>query len=220
MRNLTIIAALTLFGFSSCKKNPIDRLTNPLPGGAVPQSSGIFIIYQDELKTGGGLGFIPGGENQAIDLANADSPRLTNRQILYAWNGSPTGGQQLFAGFQLLVTSNESGLASATGKNVSAAGYTKMSFDIRGSTSSDNVVRVQGPAAGTEAPVTTCAPPDCMELSQLDGDWRHVELPVSAGHFTNVKIFATFSFQYSQAPRTTNPGAGGSIYIDNIRYEK
>jgi hypothetical protein len=35
-----------------------------------------------------------------------------------------------------------------------------------------------------------------------------------------VKIFATFVIQYAQPPRTTAPGNGGVIYIDDLRYEK
>lgn len=211
---------LLIPNLTSCKKNPVDRLVNPVPEGAVPQSSGVFAIYDDELNTGGGLAFIPGGENQFIDLNDHSSPRRTTSQIRYIWNGADAGGQHLFAGFQLLVTPDGSTLASATGKDLSAPGYTKLTFYLRGNLSNGTRLRIEGPAVGTEPSDDNCSQVGCDESKTPTGDWQRVEVPISAARLSNVKIFATFSFQYTQPPRTTVPGEGGVIYLDDIHYER
>src|SRR5690242_18227928 len=102
----TLILSLLLIG--GWKRNPIDRLINPLPDGALSQSSHIYVLFDDEVKTGGGIGFIPGGENQTIELRDASSPRSGDNQIRYTWNGQDVsnGGiqQHAFAGFSFTIT--------------------------------------------------------------------------------------------------------------------
>ena len=208
---------IPLLIFTSCKKNPVDRLTNPLPDGDVAQSSGIFIVYDDDLKTGGGLGLIPSGGNQTIDLTAVGTPARTLRHIQYSWSGADVGGQHLFAGFQLLITPDSSTLSAETAKNLSAAGYTRMTLYVRGQLSDGNSLRIEGPSNGDSAfvPARTT-----LASTELTNDWQSVTLTIPPGDFSSVKIFATFSFQYTQPPRTTNAGGGGSIFVDEIRYER
>lgn len=217
MKKILWFFLMPFFLFSSCKKNPINRLTNPLPDGDVAQSSGIYTIYDDELKTNGGLAFIPGGENQSIDLADVGDPRRTLRQVRYSWNGQDTGSQHLFAGFQFLITPDGTTLSLANAKNLSAAGYTKLTLYVRGELSSGNTLRIEGPSNGVSTFVPARAE---ISAANLTNAWQGVSLTVPSGDFSSVKIFATFSIQYTQAPRTINPGAGGVIYVDDVRYER
>ena len=224
-RNAALAACFALT-FAGCEKNPVERLTNPLPGGVVPQASEVYTIYDDELKTGGGLAFIPGGENQVIDLRDQSGPRRSTNHIRYVWNGgdvfnAETGqNQHLFAGFQLLVSPDFTDFASTGGKDLSAGGFTKMVFHIRGELSQETRLRIEGPAAGTEAPDETCSQTGCQELTSLSSGWQRVEIPISAARLGNVKIFATVTFQYDQPPRTTVAGNGGVVHLDDIRYER
>src|SRR5436189_4114313 len=113
MRNkffLLSVLGLAGFGFS-CKRNPVDRLLNPVPAGMVNGIGPNFYIYDDDLKTGGGLGFFPGGENQAIGLEDDTTPARSPNAIVYSWNGQDVtnfsaGGvlEHLFAGFSLTIT--------------------------------------------------------------------------------------------------------------------
>ena len=229
MRNKTntfgVLCAVFLLG--SCKKNPIDRLINPVPDGAVSQTSGIFVIYDDELKTGGGLGFIPGGENQVITQVDASSPRRSDNQIRYSWNGQDVSNsgslQHLFAGFSLLVTPDFSTFDSASAKNLNAnnAGYTKLTFYIRGTLASDTYVRIEGPddGPGGITPARMESLPSLTGTFTLTEDWQKQELTVPAGDFNQVKSFLTLSIQYMQPVGTTVGGGGGTIYLDDIRYE-
>lgn len=213
---LAVVFAILAAG---CKRNITDRLVDPNVNAAVPQSSGLFTVYDDELKTGGGLGFIPGGENQSIDLLDQTDPRRSIAQIRYSWNGndvlSDGTPQHLFAGFSLLVSDDFTGLDSASAKDLSGPGYTQMKLFVRGGLGVDNSLRIEGPSDGSAG-----ATPARMELtsSELSSDWTEITLPVPAADFSAVKVFATFSIQYDQPPRTTNPGTGGLIYLDDIRY--
>ncbi len=211
----------TLALVPACEKNPVDKLTNPLPNGSVPRSSGIYPIYHDELETGGGLGFIPGGENQVIDLFDNSSPRQTARQIRYTWNGGDVSDAEhsttahTFAGFSLLVTPNFSTLSAAPAKDLSTAGYTKLTLLLRGSLSTGTKLRVEGPSDGTATPAR-----QELDAAQISQAWQLVTVAVPPSDFSNIKTFATISIQYTQPPRTTNPGEGGTIYVTQIQYER
>jgi hypothetical protein len=220
MLRRSIFTALMVAGGAGCDKNPVERLSNPLSDGSVPQSSGVFVIYDDELKTGGGLAFIPGGENQSIDLTDTSEPRRSAHSLRYIWNGEDVFNhdtglfQHDFAGFQLLVSPDSETFAAATPKNLSAAGYATLSFFVRGSLSSGTRLRIEGPDDGPGG-IT----PQRLELSALDPNWTAVTMSIPAADFASVKIFLTVSFQYTQPPRTTAPGEGGTVFFDEIRYE-
>ena len=210
-----LIGSFLLVG---CKRNPVDRLRDPYPGGSVPLTSGVFTIYKDELKTGGGFGFIPTGENQTIDSADTSSPRLTARSIKYSWNGqdvlhtTDTVANHAFAGFSLCVSPDLATVNSTPGKNLMAPSYTTLKLFVRGSLSSDTRLRIEGPGDNVLTPART-------ELTSLSSDWQEVSLPIpTASDFSDVKIFLTISFQYSQPSGTTTPGEGGVVYLDDIRY--
>ncbi len=225
MKNYFSLSLLILF-LASCQRNPTDKLSNPLKDGAVSQSPATFPVYTDELTTGGGLGFIPGGENQAIALDDSSSPQRTHHAIRYEWSGRdvfnagavPPAYQHVFAGFVLTVSPDLVTLPATQAKDISAPGYVKMKFFARGSLSQQTIVRIEGPDDGDSA--TT---PDRMELdaSQLTNDWKEFELPLTAASkFNTVKSFMTVSFQYTEVIRAQIAGNGGIIYLDDIRYEK
>jgi hypothetical protein len=116
MKTSIRVVSVGLLLLVGCKRNPIDRLIDPVPSEAqpFPATGGRYTVYDDELKTGGGLGLIPGGQNQTINLNYTDSSR-PGRQIVYAWNGNDVSSmtsvsQHAFAGFELLVTDEFPGL--------------------------------------------------------------------------------------------------------------
>lgn len=216
---------MLVFVAGGCRRNPIERLTNPVPEGAVPQSSGTFVLYDDELKTGGGVGFIPGGQNQTIDFSDRSDPRRTTTQIRYTWSGqdvfsdqlTPPAYQHLFAGFSLTVPVDATTVASAAAKDFSGPAYTKVTLWVRGNLSDNNVLRIEGPDDGAGG--NTAARTE-ISGSSLAAGWQKVTLPVPSQEFSNVKVFLTISIQYDQAPRTTLAGEGGTVFIDDIQYER
>jgi hypothetical protein len=207
---------MTILLLSACKKNPVDRLTNP--DGRVPRSSGIYSIFEDDLLTAGGIAFIPFSGNQSIELIDQSAPRRGRAQVRYSWNGQDVlnGGtpQHLFAGFQFIITPDQSSLAKTPGRDLSGPGYSKLTLYVRGNLSLHTSLRIEGPDDANES--TT---PARTELSTLSNDWTKVTLSVPSGDFVNVKSFITVSFQYDQPAFTTAPGEGGVVYLDGIQYE-
>lgn len=217
-------ALLALFlTFVACKRNPVDRLTNPNADGIVPQSSGVYMIFDDEIKTGGGLGLIPGGDNQTIDVTDHSSPRRSINAMRYVWNGKDVFNfdteefQHLFAGFNMFVPSDGSQLASTNPKNLSAPGYTKLKFFVRGSLSHATTLRIEGPDDGSGG--NTPALIESGTDFTLTNDWQEITMTIPASDFNSVLIFFTISLQYDQPPRTEPAGEGGVIYLDDIHYE-
>lgn len=218
-----LIFTLSFILFAGCERNPVDRLVNPIFDGAVPQTSGIFVVFDDELKTGGGIQLIPGGENQSLNAQDRSLPQRSRIQFQYSWNGgnvtnfnvSPAVLQHAFAGMQLIVSPNSSTLSVTPARDLSTFGYTKMSFWIRGNLSQHNTVKIDGPSNGSLS-----ASPASLTLtaSQLTGDWQYFEISIPSSDFSSVKVFAGVTIIYIQPPRTTTPGQGGTIYLDDIRY--
>jgi hypothetical protein len=85
---------------------------------------------------------------------------------------------------------------------------------VRGALSTNTTLRIEGPSNGTTST------PARVELSSLGSEWQEVVLSIPAADFSNVKVFLTVSFQYSQPPRTTANGEGGVVFLDDIRYER
>jgi len=223
---LPFILALTLVG---CEKNPIDRLTNPLNDGVVPGTSGVFVIYDDEPKTGGGVAFIPGGENQNIDFSDRSGPHDGKKDLRFIWNGgdvtnsTTTETEHLFAGFMLMAIDDVTKLDSSVGRDLRTPGYTKLTFWARGVLSENTTFRVEGPGYGTGGitPVRLDIPDVSNGIPPLSAEWTFYSLNIpSSNDFKNVKIFVIVSLQYSQPPRTTANGGGGVIYLDDIRYSQ
>lgn len=216
MMNRSLIGFLaTALLLTACEKNPIEKLTNPVPDGAVAPAGSPFVIYDGELKTGGGIGLIPTGDNQSIVLNDRSEPRLSANSLRYSWNGQPVNGQQAFAGFSLVITPDFSTLNSAPVKNLSAAGYTKLTLFVRGHLSAQTKLRIEGPDSGSGH-----ASP-FLEKTSLGDDWEAVTVPITApADFAAVRIFLTVSLQYAQPAGTTQAGEGGTVFLDKIRYEK
>lgn len=204
-----------------CKRNPIERLVDPVPSEAqpFPATGGRYVVFDDELKTGGGLAFIPGGQNQSINLNYTDGSR-PGRQIVYAWNGNNVSSmtsvsQHAFAGFELLVTNDFTGFDTATGKNLSAANYTTLKLSIRGALSDNTILRIEGPDDGAGG-IT----PAVSNITSLGANWQDVTLSIPSADFANVKAFIIVTFQFAQPSGSSTPGGGGIVYLDDIRYEQ
>ena len=87
---------------------------------------------------------------------------------------------------------------------------------MRGNLASENILRIEGPDDGDSA--TTPARLE-MTGAELESGWQEKTIAVPSADFQSVKTFFTVSIQYSQPPRTTTPGGGGTVYLDDIRYE-
>jgi hypothetical protein len=236
--------SLTLSLFvTGCHKSPSDR-TSSAAGGPIGQAAAIatFPVFSSELKTGGGAFEYPGGDNQSLSFEDRSNP-ISNRSILYSWNGQPPGGVPSsppgqFAGFSLMHTISLATYNSTPGRDLSAFGYSRITFYARGTLSSSTTLKIEG-ADDTSSGILQ----SCLTLSSdgngdecgangdapgtrevLTGNWQKYTLIIYQPtlNLKSVKDFfkATFvySFPLGGLPGEA-PGQGGTVYFDQIQYE-
>jgi hypothetical protein len=123
--------------------------------------------------------------------------------------------------------------ATTPGKDLRSGNYSRVRFNARGSLSTNTVVKVEvaddgdtaTPApcivlseSGTEDDATANNPASCMTRGRLTSSWAQFSIPVSASDLDNVKDFFKATFIYKRADQGT--GSGGTIYLDEIQYER
>lgn len=192
---------------------------DPNPSNAVPVAGIPLSIYSDQLDTGGGLGLFPSSNNQQIDTASRDNPHSGRRCIRYSWNGQdvPNNGtpEHTFAGFDLVVSQDLTTLSSAAGRNLSAAGYTKLTFWLRGTLTENTTIKVEGPGNGNS---NTILP--SVTVTSLSNNWQQFTINASPGDFNNVKEFFKLTFVFAQPSGTTVAGQGGTVFADDVQFSK
>jgi hypothetical protein len=213
-RALFLAAAL----LAACDRHAGDRLTDLTPEGAVPGASADWVLYADELRTGGGFYLIPEAANQAIVDGDPAAAAVGRSGITYTWNGGAVNAQHLFAGFGLLVAQTIFQDASTPARDLSGQGFTRIAFRAKGSLGENVILRVEGPGDGSNA---TVLPRLEITRSELAAGWARYELPVpSPAAFASVKQYVNFILVYDQPTGTTLPGEGGTVHIDQVAYER
>ncbi len=202
---------------AACDRHPLDQLMDPVPSGAVPSAAANWVLYDDELETGGGFYLIPEAANQTLTDHDASGPAFGRKSIAYNWNGGEVNGQHLFAGFGLLVAQQIAQDASTPPRNLSAYGFTKITFWAKGALSENTILRAEGPADGTGS---TISPRLEISADLLAGGWAKYALLVpNPAAFASVKQYVNFTLIYTQPTGTTLAGEGGTVDIDQIAYE-
>lgn len=207
-KTLMFFAALFLLGCSD--ESPLRYFLDPtddFTGGY----SDTYVIYDDEIKTKGGVQLIPEAENQTFDAASNE--RFNGRKaIRYSWNGGAVRDlgtpQNGFAGFQLIV--DLAALDTATPPlDFTAAGYTKVTFYAKTDLAPGVRVKVEGPDDGNKL---TAAPRINILTSS---DWTHYEIASAA--FGTVEQYLNVTFENTLAPAQSG---GGTVWVDDVRFEK
>ena len=222
---------------AGCHKSPFERTTNS-QGGAIGGFSGTaaLTVFSDELVSSGGAFLYPGGENQTLSFADQSNP-LSARSIRYLWNGKPPQGGSssfTFAGFDLMNAATQATYSSTPGRDLRAAGYTKVKFYARGSLSTNTVLKIEVADDGIDGGVipgclvlsangtdtVTSGNQPCSNTRTLTGDWQSYTILISNAMLASVKDYfkATFVFTDPFVGNQT-PGQGGTVYFDQIFYE-
>ncbi len=236
--NKTLLLVLSVCVLSGCEKKPYDRTSNPGGGGGSGTfGSTAYVIFSNELMSGGGAFEYPGAEGQSLVFNDRSNP-ISARSIRYSWTGERVNSQFLFAGFDLMHTATQADYSSTSGRNLSTSGYTRVKFYARGTLSTATFVKIEVADDGN----TSTANASCLSLSTsgtlddgvnagttacgntgtLTSDWKPFTItivsPVTA--LTSVKDFFKATFIYNDpTPGSQNPGQGGTIFIDQIQYE-
>lgn len=211
--------------FSACDKSPWERTKGDNGSAAAigGSGSGTFPIYVDELVSGGGAFEYPGSSNLSLDFADRSSP-IGERSIRFSWNGQSSDGTTTsFAGFSLMHVAQFSQYTSTPGRDLQAAGYTKVRFSARGELATANSLKVEagGPSSACIALSSTGLVDACGngQRGVLSGDWRSYEFSISPAQQSAIKDLIKFTFIFDNpTPGSTAPGQGGVVYLDNVSY--
>jgi hypothetical protein len=226
---LMILAALSLV---SCEKNPITRLQDPVPDGALNAWSGILRVYDDDLRTGGNVEFIPSDlsppdNTMTIDFkVTEQNPPEGVNCLKYTWNGNdifwnspfaPANGlEHSFGGVTLIVATHFSLYDSTPAKDLRPGGYTHVSFKAKAVIDNDTTVKFEGPV-GESAKTHDFVRVNSTQIS--DTDWTDYQFPVSQNDLSQVKDYFKIVIEYQKG--VSGPaGVGGVVYVDDIRYER
>lgn len=235
------MALLTGMIFSQgCNRSPAERVQDASGGGALGRFgvASAFIIFDDELASGGGAFFYPGGENQNLSF-NDTSNSISRRSIRYSWNGLPVSNlgcmpdpTHNFAGFDLMHVPQQSAYLGTPGRDLRKAGYTRATFYARGSLSTNTVLKIEVASPGSVGCAALPAP--CLTLStngtdddgsglcshaSFTSNWQHYAIPISNPSLGSVKDFFKATLIFTD-PFVGNqaPGQGGTVYFDAIGY--
>jgi|GEM_PF-2894784 len=232
-RILLIMTALLVL--TSCEKNPISKLQDPTPDGAINSWNGVLKIYDEDLRTGGNVEFIPSDfdppdNTMAIDFKDSDenAPQGVNC-MKYSWNGKdviwtsplapPSGLEHTFGGVTLIVATHFTLYNSTPGRDLRAGGYTHISFKAkavlgRGSDAvGDTTVKFEGPtqeASGVHDFIR-------LNRSQIsEVAWQEYSIPLATTDLGNVKDYFKIVIEWHGA----DVGEGGTVFVDDLRYER
>ena len=234
-----------LLAVAGCR-NPFDRTRNASggPTGTIG-NAGTFIIFGNELQSGGGAFEYPGSEAQSLTFNDTSNPYNSYRSIRYAWTGEAVAGQTIFAGFDLMYAISQAlynPSPSVKGLNLQATAgkpnYTKVTFYARGSLSSNTVLKIEAAADGVSTD-----PDPCLTLSTagnasddvctiygahellgippqaLSTSWQKYTITIPITSLANVKDFFKATFVFTPAYGAP-AGQGGAVYFDQIQYEQ
>jgi hypothetical protein len=208
---------ISFFSLSACDKRPVNRLVNPgVENGAVTWPVP-WVLYADEIKTGGTVMSFTTQEGQLLDFASRDNPHSGSRCIKFSWDGSavtqyvPLRREAFFVGFSLIVADTVDKYL-ATIKDISPGGYTKIKFWARGSLNSSVHLRLES----SNGDSTSTYPNNAWESNSTDqvltSNWQSFSFNVT-GSLTSTLYFVNIVLKYDQA---TGQGNGGTVFLDDI----
>lgn len=232
MNRKSLIAVALLAGLTGCSDSPYDRTKNGSGGGPTGSLSATnnYIIFSSELSSGGGAFLYPGAEEQSLTFSDRSNP-ISERSIRYRWTGESVASQTLYAGFNLMHTPTQATYTSTVGRDLRSAGYTQVTFYIRGTLSTNTIAKVEVADDGnTGTANTSCVSlstdgtgndptTPCVNTGTLSTSWQKVTITIAtpATPLANVKDFFKVTFVYN--PLSNPKGQGGEVFIDQIQYE-
>jgi hypothetical protein len=230
--------------FTACNQSPF-KATRDASGGGINKFgvASSLVVFNNELTTGGGAFEYPSGDNQVLTFNDTSNP-ISRRSIRYMWTGGDVlapgcnpNPEHSFAGFDLMYTpliSNYSISSNSPGRDLSKAGYSKVTFYARGSLSSSTILKIEVAAQGVAAGCPVPPHVSCVTLSnsgiaddpnypcgataKFGSSWQPYTIPIIPGALTNVKDFFKATFIFTPVPGFTAPGQGGIAYFDMIQY--
>ncbi|HVO33387.1 MAG TPA: hypothetical protein VMU17_05675 [Elusimicrobiota bacterium] len=238
--------ACFMAALSACGKSPVNIANSGALGttlGGAPICAGgpgIFYVFCDELKTGGGSFEYPGSDYQSLSFFDASNP-ISHRSIRYSWTGQDVSNpnclpnpEHTFAGFDLMHTTTLLAYPTTPGRDLRGSGYTHASFFARGSLSTNTVLKVEVAGAGSTGACSAAVSP-CLDLSSdgslddgsgncghaaLSAAWQSYSISMTNPDLSSIKDFFKATFIFLPPSGDLAPGQGGAAYFDVIEYQQ
>ena len=221
-----IITGLLFFSITfilGCDKNPTKRLLQPETVFSV-SSWADMIVYDEGVKTGGDTPvMLTTQEGQKVTLESYKSPASGVMCLEYTWDGSSvwhydenTGEKDYFGfdwtGFTFAVKNSDVPESSST-RDISPGAYTKISFKIKGTLSSNvNFFLKFKPYKGATESIWRTSIGDHV----LTETWTAYDFTIPGTQATAIENYLVCVFEYNGAER----GNGGTVYLDDIKFTK
>jgi hypothetical protein len=216
----SLIVVLCCLALASCQKDPVNHLINPTASNTAGGWSGVWTIYDDDLKTGGTVMMFTSKDGQQIDFASKENPHTGAQSLKYSWDGTDAiayqGALQYFqpgyVGFGLIVPEDQSKFGVVT-RDLTPGGFTKVSFWIRGNIGSLVTFRLETDNGTNVSPSGNNAWESNTTDRAVTSAWQRYEFALS-GSQAATKLFLKIFFKYAGGPGTR--GTGGTVYLDDI----
>lgn len=204
--NKCFMFSLCLFAavfFTSCERYPISALVND--PGTVDSWPNPWVLYDDEINTKGDMEpfvwenskFLEEGTG-TLSFNCKDNPQSGIYCMKMTWNGK-AGTIGSYAGFGLKATQQSGGT-----KNLSTSSYNYFRFYVRGTLYGNCELKVEVPNYSISETFTQYT---------ITSSWQPVDIRIpDISSMTNVEYYVAVSL--------SGLGNGGTIYLDNIRFEK
>jgi len=210
--------------FAGCDSNPTNKLLNPTGSSVTVNTSSWsnpFLIYKSELLTSGDVTFFNSQEGQVLNFFDTSSPvppALTN--IRYSWdgsavthfnaNGSLGNTDFIWTGFGFAVKNSNLRNPSLT-KDITPGHYTHVSFNIKGSLSSNVAFRIEfQQTLGTTFDVYWQSN---SGDSKITDSWQTYTFAIPGSQANQLQYYLILSFQNLGSTKSN----GGTVYLDNIQ---
>lgn len=210
--------------FSGCDKEPMNKLVNPLQSNTTGNWSGVWTLYDDEVKTGGDIMNYTTHEGVGLQFDCRDNPHSGSQCIKFSWDGGDVTNyedgkaEHDWTGFGMIVASSYLDYTKYT-KNLATGGFTKLSFWVRGSLNSNVYLRLEGSNARYNDQSGTNCWQSYTTTRKVTSTWTKYEFPIS-GDLTAVKDYLRVIFRYDMDYNADTPNTGrsngGTIYLDDI----
>jgi hypothetical protein len=224
IKNLIFLIMLAcLFG---CDKTPANKIINPAISNAAGawDTNADWVLYGDEIRTGGTIMMFNTLDNQVLDLSCTDNPHSGIKCIKYSWNGkdvykyaAPAGLEHDFCGFSL-IASNDVNRYNLDSKNISGGAYTKISFWARGSLNAFVYLRLESDKGNSLTPTPGTIGTDAWMSNAITSNWNQYQFNITGTTMTNLKDFVKIILKYDEGTSSnTATGNGGTVFIDDIK---
>jgi hypothetical protein len=212
---LISIISLMIFLVGCSKKKQLENLVDPTGEHALNTWMPEWVLYDNEVKTGGGIAKYTSDNGQSLDISYDDGDN--NKCIRYYWNGDEVYdfdkkiNRVDFCGFAFSTTED---VITHTGtfseRNISGGEYNTLSFSLKGELSDLTSVVIEGPKDSDSNY-------DGMEFNKdtITNDWKEYSFSLRSADLSKIKSFVDIVFIYKGNANTK--GSGGTVYVDNIK---